>query len=289
MEAIKQLIPILLTVSLAGLVVSVGLNATVGDLLFVLRRPVVLLKAVIAVDVIPVAAAVALCLFLPLDPSVKAGIVLMAISPAPPLVPGQLLGVGARKEFAYGVYIAMVLVTIVAVPGALAIATRLFGREDAVPVMRIAKVVLTGVLIPLAIGMALRLVAPRLSRSLAPWVGRLSMLLVVVAFVPIVVVMWGAITHLVGNGTLAAMAAVVLVALAGGHLLGGPDREDRATLAIASSVRHPGIAILLAAANGGGRDVAAAVVLFMLVGMVVSIPYKRWIKRSAPFKITPPA
>jgi BASS family bile acid:Na+ symporter len=87
------------------------------------------------------------------------------------------------------------------------------------------------------------------------------------------------------------MAAVVLIALAGGHLLGGPDREDRATLAIASSVRHPGIAIMLASTNGGGRDVTAAVVLFMLVGMVVSIPYKQWIKRSSPppLKIATPA
>jgi BASS family bile acid:Na+ symporter len=45
------------------------------------------------------------------------------------------------------------------------------------------------------------------------------------------------------------MAAVVLIALAGGHLLGGPELRDRATLAIASSVRHPGIAMLLANAN----------------------------------------
>src|SRR5215218_7513293 len=107
MEAIKQIIPLLLTLSLAGLVASVGLNSTRSDVLYVMRRPVLLVKAILAVDVIPPAVAIALTALLPLDPVVKAGIVLMSISPVPPLVPSQELGVGGRKEYAYGVYVAM--------------------------------------------------------------------------------------------------------------------------------------------------------------------------------------
>ncbi|MGH6910061.1 MAG: hypothetical protein ACREE0_07570, partial [Phenylobacterium sp.] len=77
MEAIKQIIPLMLTLSLAGLVVSVGLNSTRDDLLYVLRRPALLAKAIMAVDIIPPAVAIALMAFLPLEPVVKAGIVLM--------------------------------------------------------------------------------------------------------------------------------------------------------------------------------------------------------------------
>jgi BASS family bile acid:Na+ symporter len=280
MEAIKQIIPILLTLSLAGLVVSVGLNSTRDDLLYVLRRPVLLLKAILAVDVIPPAVAIAVTAMLPLDPVVKAGIVLMSIAPVPPLVPGQELGLGARKEYAYGVYIAMALLTIVAVPIAFAVAGRVFGREVSVSLITMTKTVVTGVLIPLAIGMAERALAPAFAARAMPWIYRLSMLLVVLAFVPIIVSIWPAITHLVGNGTLLAMAFVTIVALTGGHLLGGPEIEDRATLAIASSVRHPGIAMMLANANFADKRVTAAVLLFLLVGMAVGVPYKQWIKRS---------
>jgi BASS family bile acid:Na+ symporter len=280
MEAIKQLIPILLTLSLAGLVVSVGLNSTRDDLLYVLRRPALLLKAILAVDVIPPAVAIALTAFLPLEPVVKAGIVLMAISPVPPLVPGQELGLGARKCYAYGVYVALALLTVIVVPIAFAVASRVFGREDTVSFMTIAETILTGVLIPLAIGMAVRRMAPDFAKRAMPWLYKLSMLLVALAFVPIVVSIWPAITHLVGNGTLLAMALVTIVALAGGHLLGGPEIEDRGTLAIASSVRHPGIAMMLANASFTDKRVTAAVLLFLLVGLVVGIPYKRWIKRS---------
>ena len=72
-----------------------------------------------------------------------------------------------------------------------------------------------------------------------------------------------------------------MICIAPGHLLGGPERIDRATLAVTASVRHPGIAMALASANLTDPRVTAAVLLFMLTGMAASIPYTMWIKRSA--------
>lgn len=289
MEALKQIIPILLTVSLAGLVLTVGLKSVQGDLIYVLRRPALLFKAFLAVDVIPVAVAVPLALLLPLEPIVKAGIVMMAISPVPPLVPGQELGLGGRKEYAYGVYVAIALLAMVTVPIASDLAGRAFGREDSPSFLLVAKSVLMGVVIPLVVGMTVRLVAPAVAARLAPWVYWLSMFLVFAAFVPILVAIWPEMIRLVGNGTLAAMAAVTAIGLAGGHLLGGPDLRDRSTLAIASSIRHPGIAMMLANANFGDKHVSAAVLLFLIVGIAVGIPYRQWIKRRAPDLSAPKA
>ncbi|MGH6964033.1 MAG: hypothetical protein ACREE0_06090, partial [Phenylobacterium sp.] len=206
--------------------------------------------------------------------------VLMSIAPVPPLVPGQQLGIGARKQYAYGIYVAMALLTVIVVPIALAVAARVFAREDSISFMTMAKTVVTGVLIPLAIGMIVRRLAPAFAARAMPWLYKLSMLLVLLVFLPIVISIWPALTQLIGNGTLLGMALVVVLALAGGHLLGGPELEDRATLAIASSVRHPGIAMMLANANFADKRVTAAVLLFLLVGLIVGIPYKRWIKRS---------
>ena len=59
MEALKQILPLLLTLSLAGLVMTVGLKAGHGDLLYVLRRPGLLIRAILAVEVIPPIAAAA--------------------------------------------------------------------------------------------------------------------------------------------------------------------------------------------------------------------------------------
>lgn len=280
MEAVKQILPILLSTSLAGLVLTVGLKADSGDLIYVLRRPALLLKAILAVQIIPPLAAALLVWFLPLEPVVKAGIMLMAISPVPPLVPGQELGVGARKEYAYGVYVAIAVLTIIAVPAVYNLASGLFGRDHTLPVRLIASTVATGVLLPLALGMIIKRTAPAFAGRAAPLVYKVSMLLVLAVFLPIVVVIWPALMALVGNGTILAMALLTAITLLGGHMLGGPAPLDRATLAVASSVRHPGIAILIANTAFNDKRVTAAVLLYMIVGLLVGIAYKQWFKRT---------
>jgi bile acid:Na+ symporter, BASS family len=284
MEALKQLLPIVLTISLAGLIVSLGLDATRDDLLYVFRHPRKLLAAFVAVDVIPPAAAFAVAALLPLDPPVKLAIVLMGVTPVPPFITGKELRLGARKEYAYGLYVAMSLLTIIAVPIAFGIGAWLFGRVERISVGTIAAPILKGVLIPLAAGILVRRWWPAFARKAVPWVNKLSILLLVVVLVPVLVVVAPTFATLVGNGTLLAMAIVVTIALVGGHLLGGPLRMDRATLAVASSTRHPGLAILLAQTlfAGHAKTVSAAVLMFVLVSLFVGVVYKRWLTRSAP-------
>ncbi|MBB3892151.1 BASS family bile acid:Na+ symporter [Phenylobacterium haematophilum] len=282
MEALKQILPLLLTLSLAGLVMTVGLKAGHGDLLYVLRRPGLLIRAILAVEVIPPIAAAAMVWVLPLEPAVKAGIMLMAISPVPPLVPGKQLSIGARKEYAYGVYLAMALLTIIAVPLVFDLAARLFGQPRTLPFHTIAATVATGVLIPLGLGMLVRRIAPDFAERIVPWVYRLSMLLVLLVFFPILATIWPAIRSLIGDGAVIAMAALTLVTLIGGHMLGGPADYDRATLAVASSVRHPGIAMLIANTTFADKRVTAAVLLYLLVSMIMGALYQAWFKHRYP-------
>ena len=277
---LQTLIPIVLTLSLAGLVFAVGLNSSRGDLLHLLQRPAQLFRAILAVIVIPPIAAGLLISFTPLEPIIKGAIFVMAVSPVPPLVPGKELSAGARKEYAYGVYVAMALITVVSVPAALAIATETFEHKLFLPLATLAKTVGGGVIFPLLLGWAIRRYVPEAARF---WqhVYRVSMALVLIAFVPIVVKIWPSMISMIGNGAVVSMAAITIIALLGGHLLGGPDPRDRATLAIASSVRHPGLALAIAGASFRDPRVSAAILLFMLVGMLAGIPYVRWMKRAA--------
>lgn len=282
MEILQTLVPLLIKLSLAGLILAVGLNAAPGDLLFVLHRPRLLAPATLAVIIIPPIIAGLLVSLLPVEPVVKAAIMLMAISPVPPLVPGKELAVGGRREYAYGLYVAMVLLSIVSVPTLLAIVTRLYGRQDFVSVGSIARIVAFGVIAPLAIGVAIRQFAPRFAAKAWSVVYKLSMVIVLIAIVPVIAKNWGQLAELIGDGAAMAMAmaGVSILALGVGHLLGGPNIDDRATLATAASVRHPGIAISIAAASFQDARVNAAVLLFMLVGLLVSVPYAAWIKRQ---------
>jgi predicted Na+-dependent transporter len=88
------------------------------------------------------------------------------------------------------------------------------------------------------------------------------------------------ILALIGSGTLIAFATFMLVGLAVGHWLGGPEAEDRTALAYSSASRHPGIAIAMAHANFPQQTLAmAAVLLYLLINTAVSLLYHVWTKR----------
>jgi BASS family bile acid:Na+ symporter len=278
MHLLQTLIPLVLTLSLAGLVFAVGLNADHGDLLYLFRHPYKLLKAIVAVIVIPPVAAGLLVSLAPVAPIVKAAIMVMAVSPVPPLVPGKGLAAGARKEYVYGLYVALSLATVVSAPLVLAIAEAVFERHMFLPLASLLKTVIGGVIIPLALGVLVRRGAPAFAARSWTAISRIALALGILSIVPIAAKLWPAMTTLIGNGTVVAMAAATIVSLIGGHILGGPDPRDRATLAIASSVRHPGIALAIAGASFHEPKVASGILLFLLVGMIVSLPYIQWMK-----------
>ena len=107
---------IVVSASLIALILAVGLDATADDLLYVLRRPKLFFVGMLSVNVIMPVAAGLLIAFLPLTPVVKTGIVLMALSAVPPILPAEELKAGATKAYAYGLYAALALVTVLVVP-----------------------------------------------------------------------------------------------------------------------------------------------------------------------------
>jgi bile acid:Na+ symporter, BASS family len=105
--------------------------------------------------------------------------------------------------------------------------------------------------------------------------------LLVGGVLPILFTTWPAIRSLVGNGTLAGIAAFVLIGLVAGHLLGGPEEDGRTLLALSSASRHPGIAMAAAHADFPQQTlVPAAIMLYLIVSAVVSMPYLSWRRRT---------
>lgn len=281
MELLKDLLPVVISGSLAALVVSIGLDSTLDDVLYVLRRPALLARALLSVNVIvPLTAGLLVSLF-PLTPIARIAIVLMAVSPLPPLVPRKELKLGAAKSYAYGLYVALAVLSIIVVPVTVMIIDAVHSARYAISAAAVAGVVVSGVLVPLTVGLVIRRFAPDFSARAAPIVAKFSMLLLVIAIVPVLIAVWPALLGLIGNGTILAMLGVVIVGLLAGHLLGGPSLNDRGALAVASATRHPGIAMLIANANFEDKRISAAVLLFLLVGLLASMPYQVWLKRKA--------
>jgi BASS family bile acid:Na+ symporter len=68
--------------------------------------------------------------------------------------------------------------------------------------------------------------------------------LLVVASIPVLIMEWPTIRSLLGDGTVVAAVLLSALGLLVGHLLGGPDPENRTVLALATVSRHPGVALV---------------------------------------------
>lgn len=275
-----HLIRIGVQASILLLVFGLGLHTTPEDTTYLFRRPGLLVRSLLAMNVVVPFFAAVLAAAFALHPAVEIALLLLAVSPVPPILPGKQLKLGGRSRYVYGLLVAAALCSIVLVPLTIEILGRVFQREVHVAPIVIAKVVFLTVLAPIVAGLVVRHFAPALAERIAPLVTRVGTVLLVAGLLPILVSAWPGIVSLVGNGTLLAIAAVVIVGLIAGYLLGGPDPDDRTALAVASSMRHPGVA--LAIAHGifpGEKLILAAVLLFALVNALVTIPYANWSKR----------
>jgi BASS family bile acid:Na+ symporter len=118
-------------------------------------------------------------------------------------------------------------------------------------------------------------VAERLARP----VGTGGALLLLIPLVLILAAARHDMGALMGHGTLACFVVFIAIGLSVGHWLGGPGRERRSVVALATASRHPGVAIAIVRENFSGQRLAlAAILLYVLVSVVASLPYSRWTK-----------
>lgn len=275
----QQLIGIAIQASMILIVAAVGLQARFQDLFYVLSRPALLLKGVLAVNIIFPIAAILVLMLLPINPVVKLGLALMAISPMAPFLPGKLLKGGVDESYAVGLYAALVLLSVIFVPISATIFSRIFPADITVPVSAIANLAFTSILLPLVVGMAIGTLWPRVSQ-------KLSRIVTIVSFavlgVIILLVLWrtgNQMLHLMGDGTLLAIALAVAIGLGAGHLLGGPVPAHRIALAQATVTRHPGIAGLIAHRHFDDPRIMLAVLLYLLASIIFTSIYLKWISR----------
>jgi BASS family bile acid:Na+ symporter len=227
--------------------------------------------------------AVALVLLFDLRHAIEIALIALAISPIPPILPRRLTKEGATESYAIGLLVAMGLLAIIFVPAVMVVLDQVFKAPLRMSLVSVTKLVFMTVVLPLGFGIAVNRLAPTLARRLVNPISKIANISLLLCVVAILFSAAPAIWLLLGNGTLVAIAGFVLVGMVIGHLMGGPEQDNRAALAMATASRHPGIAVALAAANFPEEKLAlAAVLLYLIVNGVVSIPYHLWTKRQTP-------
>jgi bile acid:Na+ symporter, BASS family len=278
--SLSQLIPLVIQCSILMVVFSFGLRASLADAIYLFRQPGLFARSVLSMNVIMFAVAVAAALMFDLHPAVKIALIALALSPVPPMLAGKQMKAGGGADYAIGLLVAMSVLALVVVPIGLAIAGGISGTDVRMPAFEVAPIVLSTVILPLGAGIAVRHFFPAHADRTGKGVQLIATLILVVALIPMVIAKWPVFSAMLGDGTLAALTLFAVIGLAVGHLLGGPDEEDRTVLALATSARHPALALAIAKSNFLDDTALVAVVFWsLIVAALVAIPYSQWRKR----------
>jgi BASS family bile acid:Na+ symporter len=269
---------LVLKYSISVLIFAVGLTATGDDIVHLWRRPVLLLKSVVAMYLVMPAAAVVMARVFDLPPGTELALVILAICAGAPLLPKKLIKFGGNPSYVFSLIVTTSLLAIATVPASLAILADVitFDTTGVTPA-HVAGVILKTFLLPLGLGMLVRFLFPALADKISDFL--LKAAGIVMALCALVVLAIGLPKVVeVGLPSLLAFALFTVIAILAGHLLGGPEPSDRTSLAVACASRHIGLALLVAANAPGGKTIAL-VVAYLLASAVVSIAYILWLKR----------
>ncbi|HEU0252327.1 MAG TPA: bile acid:sodium symporter [Pyrinomonadaceae bacterium] len=279
--SLATLIPLLIKISITLTVFAIGLTATFRDATYLFRKPALLLRALLSMNVIMPLFVVLIALSFNLNAPVEIALLALSVSPIPPFLPKKALKSGGAENYTIGLLVASALLSVILIPLTMEFFEAISGKAMQMRARDIAMVVLTSVLLPLVVGISVHVLWPHFAERRAKLIGLIAIVLLGVSCLPILFTSVRAILTLVGDGTLFALAAFAMVGIIVGHLLGGPDPGDRAVLALATSARHPAIAIAIAHVNFPGQKLAGAVVVvYLILSTILTIPYLNWVKRS---------
>jgi predicted Na+-dependent transporter len=273
-----ELLLTLLKASVSVLILAIGMGSTLSDLTYLWRRPALLLRSLLAMYVLVPLAALALVAVLPLTPGVKAAFLVLAVSAGAPLLPRKLGGFGGGA-YVFSLVVTSSLLAILVVPAWVALLASYFEVSTEITPADVAAAIAKAFLVPLAIGMSIRALAPKFSERVADRLLAIAGIVLTVTGLVLLVGGWQLLLAVKWPG-MATLVGLLLIALAIGHVLGGPDEDDRTALAISCATRHIGVAVIVAATFRGPRT-AVLIAAYIVASALVSMSYLRWRKSKA--------
>lgn len=271
---------IIAMVLLVSLMLHTGLQVNVAHLKTVLKDYGLLGRAFLAnFIVVPLLGVLFARVVFHLSDPIATGVLLMAICPGVPFV---VLSGGRKKggSLGFAVELAFLLpaLSIITVP----ITASLVLPGSIVSANSIVLSLVAFQLVPLFVGILVSARAPRAAARLV----RPLLVVVLIVIVALLIALGGPIARAVGTvyGSLGmfASACIVLCSLFTGWLLGGRERAYRRTLSVGTGLRNIGLAALLATNVFGKGQVAAAVLTYFIIQIVLATLLGVFYTRSMP-------
>jgi BASS family bile acid:Na+ symporter len=216
---IAQLIVLALKLSIIVIVLALGLKTPPSDWVWLLRRPTLLARSLISMNVIMPLFAIAAVKLMHLRLAVAVALLALSLAPVPPMLPRKATKAGGGAPYAVDLLAIASALSIIWIPIAVEIVERVFGVPLAVSPWSVAKVVGQMVLIPLIAGTIVGRFARARADRIAPMLAKAGGLVLILGLILILFKFWRAALGQIGDGSVIAFVAFTILALVVGHLL----------------------------------------------------------------------
>jgi BASS family bile acid:Na+ symporter len=243
---------------------TAGLGLTVREVAAPLRRTRLVALAIIANFVVAPAVALALTEIIPIARPYAIGLILLGGAAGAPFLPKLAELARGDVAFSVGLMLLLMVGSVVFLPIALPLMVR-GASVDAWPILR---PLLVTMLLPLAVGMAVRWRFERWSLRMRPVLLRVSNFSLLLAIALLICLNWGALVGTFGSGAAATAVLYVSILIAVGFALGGPIRETRSVLGLGTGQRNVAAALIIAGSNFTDPGVVVMVLVATLAGLI---------------------
>jgi bile acid:Na+ symporter, BASS family len=269
-EQLNQLINVLATVTLFEMMVTIGLGVTTAELACVAKDWRLVGRAALANYVCFPAVAVGLLFVFSSDPLIAAGFLIAAVCPGAPYGPPFTGIARGNVVVAVGLMVLLAGSSAIFAPFLLRVLLPVTSGDvnAQIDAANLVGTLLIAQFLPLCVGLGVRHWWPALTAQLTKPARLLSKVLNLALLAVVLTVQFEMLVDIPVRA-FAGMSALVSAGLAAGWLLGGPARDTRTAMAMATAVRNVGVSLLIATKTFPGTPAVTAATTFAIFQTVV--------------------
>ena len=277
MELMSKALPVSMLAFVISSMLAVGLSLTVAQIMAPLRNLRLVTLALLANFVLMPAACFAIEKLLRLDQSLAIGLLLLGTAAGAPFLPKLAQIAKGNLAFSVGLMVLLMVVTV----GYMPLVLPLLLEGVSVDPLKIARSLVLLMLLPLAVGLAMKARFAVAAARVKPVFDLVSNLSLILLTILIWVVNFDKIIGIFGTRGILASVVFIVLGYGVGHLLGGPGLDTRRVLALGTAQRNIAAALLVGGQNFSDPQVVVMVIVVADVGLLILLPLARVLaKRS---------
>lgn len=257
---------------------AMGLSLTIPQIIQPLKNVRLVIVALLANFVLIPLLAYGLLLVIPLEESLRIGLILLATAGGAPFLPKLVQVAKGDVAFGVGLMVLLMVVTIIYMP--LMLPFLLYGVS--VNPWDIAQSLIVLMLIPLGIGLFVKSSLPETAVNYQPMLSKFSNLMLVVLMVVGLGLNISNIINLIGTKGILALLLFIVGSVAIGLVLGGRNPGVRSVMGLGTAQRNVSAAIVVAVQNFSGTDTLTFILVGAIVLLLVLMPISRRLGGSVP-------